>query len=316
MLPGKDHISELREIGSSIAHLINWGAIMAGGLCLIVYSTEIEQFPSGIGLGEGLAFYFLSVGFTLIYGIYWVGLTSLGVVTMQIPLRYLVKWGRRRSAEKGKPGPFPHSIDFGRLNRLELWVPAVLAALTMTAYATNDGDDWYLFVVVSWVQGLIAGVLLILQRKDEFANSGIVETPSSVADSEQVIRLRRRLIIGLGIAMLAVPLVYMPNKQGFVGTAFTWAELRKEMAVVHVRGRWNGPLVEAGLHPNKSSLGAGYRRYCNVRVLLRSIGDTVVLEAPAEPMIMAVSNVGPCVKNALPNGQRKLSLPASDVWIE
>ena len=42
-----------------------WGTLAVGGLCLLIDSNEIDQFPEGINLGEGLAFYLVSAGFLI-----------------------------------------------------------------------------------------------------------------------------------------------------------------------------------------------------------------------------------------------------------
>lgn len=49
--------TEPNEFAGLIGTFTKYGTLLVGGLCLLMYSNEIGQFPEGMGIGEGLAFY-------------------------------------------------------------------------------------------------------------------------------------------------------------------------------------------------------------------------------------------------------------------
>ena len=72
-------MSSYKDTWDLATGVIRWGALVIGGVCLLVYSALIGQFPEDLALGEGIALYVLSVGFLLGYALYWVGITSVGL---------------------------------------------------------------------------------------------------------------------------------------------------------------------------------------------------------------------------------------------
>jgi hypothetical protein len=156
------------------------------------------------------------------------------------------------------------------------------------------------------------GIWLIIRRQQEFSEVGI----GGVGSSDPKRKLERIFALRvIGALIILMPFVVMPNRQGFVDTTFAWAQLRKESAVVHIKAPWTEVVEQGGLRGQKSFRGPEYKRYSGVTVLLRSLGDSVVLSIPTG--IPHPGTVKPGTVTVVePDQFKKVSIPASDIWIE
>jgi hypothetical protein len=69
--------------------VIRWGALVIGGVCLLVVCMTTGWFPEDMTIGEGVALYFIFVGFLLAYAVYRLGVTSTGLLVMRWPMELL-----------------------------------------------------------------------------------------------------------------------------------------------------------------------------------------------------------------------------------
>src|SRR5260370_6589135 len=99
-------VSTVKDVVEITSAAVRWGALLAGGFCLLYYCTEIGHFPEGIELGEGLAFYLISVAFMLICAFYITCLTALGSALVGLPTDWLRSKMIRRRAHLGKDDPY------------------------------------------------------------------------------------------------------------------------------------------------------------------------------------------------------------------
>lgn len=100
----KDRLAVLKDVAELLSTCGKWGAFFIGGFCMLLYTNEIEQFPEGLQLGEGLAFYLVSAGFFFAYAFYTVGLTAFGCILLRWPAHWLrnggITWRRRKNSAK------------------------------------------------------------------------------------------------------------------------------------------------------------------------------------------------------------------------
>lgn len=76
------------------------------------------------------------------------------------------------------------------------------------------------------------------------------------------------------------------------------AQLRKDNATVHMKSPWSDRVAMSKLVHEKSFLGADYVQFRGVNVLLRSVGDKVVIELPTD------------------KATTKLSIPSDSIFVE
>lgn len=98
---GKDwDVGDLLEQVGTVA---KYGTLLVGGLCLLMYSNEIGQFPEGMGLGEGLAFYLVCAGFLFVYLMYMGICTATGCLLLVGPAKWINRLLMRRKSLGRKP---------------------------------------------------------------------------------------------------------------------------------------------------------------------------------------------------------------------
>lgn len=89
-----------------------------------------------------------------------------------------------------------------------------------------------------------------------------------------------------------------PEKLFLVNAAFRLAQLRKDSATIHVKAPWSARVAQSNLPKSQSFLGGDYVEFKKVKVLLRSVGQKVVIELP----------------NA--SGITRLSIPTDAIYVE
>jgi hypothetical protein len=259
------------------ANLIKWGAPAVGGGALFVNSATTGFFPEDIDLGEGIAIYFLSIGFLIAYAAYWVMLTSIGVCTSRLLRGVYRQFGKR--APKHAPGYLPADID--ALSSWPIWILATVAALATEAMFAPRG--WLLaqLLMLALLQGFLAVMLLYLYRSRTFHASGVL-IDAQIDTTRRAMEHARPALPVLLTAWLVLPIFLAPSGSSFFDAAFEIAQLRKDKATVHIANPWDRRLLDQGFTKSESFLGATYSRFTNVNVRLRSIGSTVVLELPSD----------------------------------
>lgn len=263
------------ELATSI---IRWGALVLGGVCLLVNSALIGQFPEDLALGEGVALYFLSVGFLLAYALYWVGVTSIGLLMFRWLMPLLLKRVAKHS--RSKTAAVLHT-EFSVLWAPAIWMLAI-ATIVLGAVAVRPTPMVaFQFLLVAVWQGLLGSALWFARSRLQSRKSGLSLT-SNRSEKRAEDPSSLRALAGFFVVWVLLPFCFVPGGVSFVDAAFRVAQLRKDHAVIHVRSPWDKRLTQAGMQAGESFLGADYARFGNVTVSLRSLGSRVVLELPAK----------------------------------
>jgi hypothetical protein len=144
----------------------------------------------------------------------------------------------------------------------------------------RDLSNAAVFLSVSLLQGCLVIFLLVVRRRWEYLRVGLVLQN----ESAEVIQRRRLTILNvhrvlLGLIVIA-PLLIGPDRTFLVDAAFRVAQLRKENATVHVKKPWATRVSVSTLETGKSFLGDDYVEFKSVKVLLRSVGEKVIIELP------------------------------------
>lgn len=292
-----DHQSVVELVGT----LTKYGTLLIGGLCLLVYSNRVGQFPEGIGLGEGLAFYLVCAGFLLAYVLYALVCTATGCMLLAWPARVLHRAALRRQGKRPlRYGQMLLHTDFSVMRDWSILSLGAVGLAGHAIYILYNAEPWNatLWLGGPLVQGTGVMLFLIVSRRHKHFRSGVVVPNYSdkVAAHRRsdVALARKALVCWLAIA----PLVLAPEKLFLFDAAFRVAQLRKDGATIHVKSPWAARVAQSTLSKAPSVLGSDYVEFRKVNVLLRSVGQKVVLELP------------------MANGVTKLSIPADAVEVE
>jgi len=297
---GSKNVS-LNDFVGLIGTFTKYGTLLVGGLCLLMYSREIGQFPEGVGLGEGLAFYLVCAGFLIAYALYAGVCTVTGCLLLAWPARALHRaLIRRENLGKKRLGRVHLHTDFSSM--WELPVAALgLAGLVGHAvfiYVSAQTAEAAMFLVVPLAQGAVVVFLLVVTRRQQHLESGVVLPDYSdrqiLTKQKDTVTARRVFFVWL----LLAPMVLAPDKLFLVDAAFRLAQLRKDSATIHVKAPWSVRVAQSTLLKSQSFLGGDYVEFKKVNVLLRSVGQKVVIELP----------------NA--TGVTRLSIPSDAIYVE
>ncbi|WP_096698410.1 hypothetical protein [Polaromonas sp. AER18D-145] len=274
----KENIPILKDTADLIGTCARWGTILVGGFCLLLYSNEIGHFPEGLDLGEGLAFYLVCAGFWLAYSVYVLIATAIGSLLWGRPAGILEKLGSKRNVKK-HPDRVNLETDFSPMWEFPVWVLAVFGFLILVLLY-RDISSVAIFLGVSLLQGMLVVLLLVVRRRGEYLRAGFMlknESAEVIEKSRLITLTTHRILLAL---IVIFPLALGPDKTALVSTAFRVAQLRKENATVHVKKPWAARVSISTLKGGTSFLGDDHVEFKGVKVLLRSVGEKVIIELP------------------------------------
>jgi hypothetical protein len=281
--------------------LAKYGPIAVGGGCLLFYGQEIGQFPEGIGFGEGLAFYLVSAWFVIGYFFYLVLCTSTGCLLVALPgPRLHAHLSRSASPGGGRNLHFSPKADFSILREPPLVAMGFVGLFVYVAYIAFSADHFKAALLLIAPVAQAVGVFLLLwaQRDLNYFRAGVLvsdEESDSTARKVRVNVVLRRFAVAW---LLLMPFALTPLQGFFVDSAFTLAQLRKESATVHLKAPWSTRAALSTLTKGPSFLGSDYVEFKNVKVLLKSVGQKVVIELPGA------------------TGVTRLSVPSDAIYVE
>lgn len=255
------------------ATLLRWLCLAVGVLLILTYTQEIQQFPEGMTLGEGLAFYLLVLAYGLIGSIYLVCMTSIGGLFIRVFLWCFDKicaFKAKQAPEQEKRWIFEK--DKAQLTQWWQFSCAVLGCLFLLPLGLNDPESLWRHSAVILLQGMLGFGYLSLSRLASFKASGlIVEGPKKTAIHQSS---SAKYVI---LLMMGFVLIFVAPQQQLSRLTFSMAQLRKERALVHIKSPYDRILVRDGAKPEPSVLGAEFTQFREVDVLLRSIGERVTV---------------------------------------
>jgi hypothetical protein len=150
-------------------------------------------------------------------------------------------------------------------------------------------------------EGILVALLLSFTRYRSHLDSRISiqqsEATSPVGGFVRDVRLAQQMLIAM---IVVLPLFVGLPASKLVDLAFTSAQLRKEQATIHVKTPWDSRISQSTLRAESSFLGSDYKKFDGVRVLLRSVGNKVIIELPQDAGKPSV----------------KLPIPTDSVYVE
>lgn len=262
------HVEPSMKIGAATAV----AGMTLGAIFIFLYTADIEHFPSGLTLGDGLVLLVVAGFFCLIYVTFLVTLTSLGI-TLSVIVRPLLM-GLRRLFRVKRPPPF----ELVRPNGMHPF----LGAISLFFVAGFGRHEPYLYVslpLISLILYTLYSAWVSEYRKSQA--SGATETralataeTTPVLDSTSPATHRRNAWWLLGVGVL-LPL--------FMGGIFTQLrdgtmrllKIRADSATVYVKSPY------AELIPKSAGYVEGgpkdYAKHERMSVLFRAIGKSTVI---------------------------------------
>jgi hypothetical protein len=293
--------TEPNEFAGLIGTFTKYGTLLVGGLCLLMYSNEIGQFPEGMGLGEGLAFYLVCAGFLIAYSLYTAICTATGCLLLAWPARALHRLlVRRETLGRKRVGQVLLHTDFSTMWELPVVALGIVGLIGhgIFIYYSSQPVQAALFLAVPLAQGAGMVFLLVVTRRKQHLESGVLlpeySDRSIMTKRRDTVTARRVFFVWLVLA----PLLLAPEKLFLVDAAFKLAQLRKDGATVHVKAPWSVRVAQSTLPKSPSFLGTDYVEFKKVNVLLRSVGQKVVIELPSA------------------SGVTRLSIPTDSIYVE
>jgi hypothetical protein len=293
--------TEPNEFAGLIGTFTKYGTLLVGGLCLLMYSNEIGQFPEGMGIGEGLAFYLVCAGFLIVYSLYTGICTATGCLLLAWPARALHRiLVRRENLGRKRVGQILLHTDFSAMWELPVVALGIVGLIGhgIFIYYSSQPVQAALFFAVPIAQGAGMVFLLVVTRRKQHLESGVLlpeyRDRSIMTKRRDTVTARRVFFVWLVLA----PLLLAPEKLFLVDAAFKLAQLRKDGATVHVKAPWSVRVAQSTLSKSQSFLGAEYVEFKKVNVLLRSVGQKVVIELPSA------------------SGVSRLSIPSDSIYVE
>lgn len=280
MSDSKIRLSFYKDIAEMIGLYAKWGTLAVGGLCLLVYSNEIDHFPEGINLGEGLAFYLVSAGFLIAYTMFALIVTAMGAVVMGLPTVLFQRFRHRRLSVQRTHLESQLKADFSPMWTGPVLGMGSLGLLIWLLYSLGHPIEGAKFLPVPFMQGLLVAFSLGVQRRLRVLDVGLVMNGNDDAERNRRRNASRMAQNVLLVGIIFCPMLLAPNRTFLVDAGFRIAQLRKDNATIHVKKPWAERVSRSTLTPRKSFLGEDYQEFENVNVLLRSVGTKVVVALP------------------------------------
>ncbi|MYN04248.1 hypothetical protein GTP41_19330 [Pseudoduganella sp. DS3] len=273
-------LSTYKEIAELIGLYAKWGTLAVGGLCLLIYSNEIDQFPEGINLGEGLAFYLVSAGFLIAYTVFAIAVTAMGSVLMALPTNIFERSRHNRSVTSRAHIESQLKPDYSPMWSGPVLGIGCLGLIIWVLYSLKNPFNGITFAPVPLMQGLLIALLLGVQQRLAVLDVNLVLGGSNAEEIDRKRANNRFAQKCFFIGLVVCPMLLAPNRTFLVDAGFRIAQLRKDNATIHVKKPWADRVANSTLKQRSSFLGNDYVEFDHVDVLLRSVGTKVVISLP------------------------------------
>lgn len=280
----KEKIGKCKDIVDLIANTAKLGTFTIGGICWVKYINEIGHFPEGVNIGDGITMYLLTSGFLFIYGVFLIGTTSLGSLLMSFLLPLIEKglcfWRKWRKSQSRRKENFVIIHQFERMREGYLIAPSIIGVL-LILMISKSFSQLLLLITCAAAQGIFYGVYLQSDKNASYNKFRLAASNSSTMPNEAGQLVKFKFIIMAVIVSIPSLFATKFSNVSFVDAAFNFSHLRKENATIHVKAPWSYKINRGSNISSISFLGKDYLEFKGIKVLLQSIGSSVVIELPA-----------------------------------
>ncbi|HEY2454480.1 MAG TPA: hypothetical protein VGI71_18065 [Scandinavium sp.] len=258
-----------------------------GGAVFLLYCLRIGYFPQDVSISDGLLFLLLAVVFGVLYLLFLVCLTSLGLALRPAWCGiYKCIFIALRGYNKvtGKSIALP-SFSLDKL-RVEFYFFALLGVWFIVGFSFTDIYALITLPLCTWGCALMWTAFQNNRRKImELDDKLYVKLTDNL--KLKSIEHQQSFII---IMVLILPLLISGVTGKLLDGAMRLANIRNDAATVHVKDPYANYISAYGLKGEKSSFGPDFAKFDGIPVLFSGFGKNVVIEltSPAGAVSFAI----------------------------
>lgn len=263
------------EVINSFLNLSFKSGIALGGAVFIFYCWRIGYFPQDASVGDGLLLILLAISFGGLYIFFIMSLTSLGIVFrpvwhgFQRLFLVLLKAFNKLSGKKIEYHPF--TIEKARI---EFFFFAMFGLFFVIWFSRLDIKILWTLTLCVWGSALIWSTYLQNHRDISTLEHKEIPTDNDIKRLRNLNSTQPFLVV----IFLTLPLLVGGVTGELLDGAMRLANIRKDVAVVHIKEPYVTYAVEYGLIGEKSAFGSDFSKYRDITILFDGLGRNVVIE--------------------------------------
>lgn len=252
--------------------------MLIGGVCLFLYCYQLHYFPVGLSVGDGFLLILLATSFGIVYGLFVLSLTALGLWFTPIlrPIQKVIFSIRQRFTKRQLGNPL--KLVSPDLNALIFGIFGII--FISAIYQVEPSSIWSLpatslllaiiFATYQQASSKLAEVL-----KSESARIQTITTGSQElhVDKERL-KLARTLSI---ILLFFVPLLVSGASGVLLEGGMRFANIKKGPSYVMLRIPYSG-FIPSQLQAKQSFAVPGYTTFEGINVMFSGMGIKSVIE--------------------------------------
>lgn len=273
----------LTSVGSVFESVLKLGAsalkcsIAIGSVCVMLYALRVGHFPKGLTLGDGLLFFLAAGCFGIVYTIFSVSLTCLGIVLSPL-IRLIFKcvvWVTRRFYPNSKPKPF----EWAKFR----W-PAVLFGLPAVAFIYVFGKQQPVLYLNLICLSIMMYFLYSMAKSTGAEYRRMERTLISPIETNEKTKLlasdkalRQKNVYIMLLAFLALTPLALGGVSGLLmDGAMRLAHIRVENSLVYVKSPYSD-VLPVTLAATEAKQVSGYKAFSEVTVEFQGFGSSTVI---------------------------------------
>lgn len=266
------------DFASKLLSLAFKVGVLLGGACLLFYCYRLNYFPVGLSVGDGFLLILLATSFGIVYGLFVISLTALGLWLTPIlrPIQKLVFSIRKRLSKRRPNEPLElvrpdlNAVIFGVFGMVFI---GTIYQVEPSAIWTLPATSFFLGVVFAAYQKASAKLGEVLKAEAATVLPPANELRTSQLDKEHL-KTARALSL---IALFATPLLVGGVSGVLLEGAMRFANIKKGPSYVMLRAPYS-TFVPPRFQAKQSPQVPDYTTFESVDVMFSGMGQKSVIE--------------------------------------
>lgn len=265
------------DFASKLLSLAFKVGVLIGGACLLVYCYRINYFPVGLSVGDGFLLILIATSFGIIYGLFIISLTALGLWLTPIlrPVQRLVFSIRQRFTSHRIKEPLKlvspdlNAFIFGLFGIVFIGV----------IYQVEPSAIWTLPLTSFFLGALFAAYQQSSSKLAEVLKAEAAKIQSAATDLQisQVDKTRLRTARGLSFILLfTVPLLMSGASGVLLESGMRFANIKKGSSYVMLRAPYS-TFIPSWYQAKHSPSVPDYIPFEGVEVIFSGMGQKTVI---------------------------------------
>ena len=266
------------DLASKLLSLAFKIGVLLGGACLLFYCYRLNYFPVGLSVGDGFLLILLATSFGIVYGLFVISLTALGLwlTPILLPIQKLV-FSIRLRLSKRRPNE-PLELVRPDLNAVIFGVFGLV--FIGAIYQVEPSAIWTL-PATSFLLGVVFAVYQkVSSRLDEVLKAETAKVLPPTKESRTLhldkgqLKTTRALSL---IALFATPLLVGGVSGVLLEGAMRFANIKKGPSYVMLRAPYS-TFVPSRLQAKQSPQVPDFTTFESVDVMFSGMGQKSVIE--------------------------------------